>query len=478
MVIILFLLFVAVPSLAADRQKTPLPFSPDDSLEAVREKIKHNGYTFTVDHNWVVDMSPEMRREFFSRHPSRSARLGQAGLAEDIGPLAEHLGKALPSSFDWRSYNGHSYIGPIRDQGQCGSCYAFAACAAAEGTYNWANGLVDGNCADFSESFVIWCLGSLEEYNQHFYGCDGADYDYMELEALVVEGVCNESAYPYTTVQPSSCTHWNDPRTTFFGWRRINCGDIDAMKTAIMTYGVVDAAVYASQPAFMGYSGGIYEDSLTACDNTPCYYAQTDHAISLVGWDDNGDPENNGYWILRNSWGTTWGENGYMRIKYRSARASCESAYLFLNSSQPTPTPSGPTPTPLPGRLSVTLNKSTYQPGDILTIDVSFLGADLDWDGYVVLSGPGGVYSVLGSNLKKGVYPIVSNAMETHAPFSGRVFSMEVPYGVQGSYECICAILPTGTAATMNNARGPFSQMAETPFQVSQYRDRRPAASP
>jgi hypothetical protein len=214
---------LAPPGNAAERQNTVLALEPNDSLETMRAKIRHNGYTFTVDHNWVYDMPEEMKRSFFSR---REPRVSSAAL-DDLGPLNERLGKAaLPASFDWRDHNGHSYIGPVKDQGYCGSCYAFAACAAAEGTYNFFLGLYDGSCIDFSESFIIWCLGRLPEYNSHFFGCDGADYTYAELQALVDDGVCSESDFPYTTFDPGSCTHWGDPVTKFQAWYRLPCNDV------------------------------------------------------------------------------------------------------------------------------------------------------------------------------------------------------------------------------------------------------------
>ncbi|GAF72007.1 unnamed protein product, partial [marine sediment metagenome] len=208
-------------------------FEEGDSLEELRDKIQQNGYNFTVDHNWVYDMSPEEKEQFFSRRDSGFFEGIDA--SEDIGPLAGQLReKQLPSQFDWRNYDGHSYIGDIKNQGSCGSCYAFGACAAAEGTYNWAMGLYDANCTDLSESFIIWCLGSLPEYYPHFYGCDGADWDYYELTALTVEGICSEADFPYQT-SPGCGDHWDDPRITFDSWHRIPCGDIEAIKTAIMT---------------------------------------------------------------------------------------------------------------------------------------------------------------------------------------------------------------------------------------------------
>ena len=303
-----------------------LKFEADDTIEEIRGKIEHNGYNFTVDHNWVYDMPTEAKETFFRRRLPLSPR--DDHFSDEIGPLAAvHLDRQLPSSFDWRNHNGHSCIGPIRDQGSCGSCYAFAACAAAEGTYNWANGLYDANCVDFSESYIIWCLGRLLEYNSHFFGCWGADYDYYELEALTVKGITSESDFPYTTSDPGSCTHWENPTTTFQSWHRITCNDIEAIKTAIMTYGVVDAAVFVTS-AFQAYESRVYEDSNTSCSSDPCYYTPTNHAIALVGWDDNPPEGGGGCWILRNSWGTEWGEFGYMRIRYTSALVACEATYL------------------------------------------------------------------------------------------------------------------------------------------------------
>jgi len=150
---LLLSVFMCASIVSAQMNLDEIPiFGPDDTLEDIRDKIEENGFQFTVDNNWVYDMSREEKDILFSRRPSA----GSVEPAGDLGPLEKHLGlDVLPDSFDWRSHNGHSYIGSIRNQGSCGSCYAFGANAAAEGTYNVANGLVDGNCVDFSESFII-----------------------------------------------------------------------------------------------------------------------------------------------------------------------------------------------------------------------------------------------------------------------------------------------------------------------------------
>ncbi|MCG8411701.1 MAG: hypothetical protein MI739_10500 [Bacteroidales bacterium] len=89
------------------------------------------------------------------------------------------VNRTLLVSFDWRSHNGHSYIGGVRDQG---SCYAFGA--AIEGTYNYAKGKYDNNVIDFSEAYITWCLGAMSQYSSHFNGCNGADYDYCSYNIL------------------------------------------------------------------------------------------------------------------------------------------------------------------------------------------------------------------------------------------------------------------------------------------------------
>lgn len=186
----------------------------------------------------------------------------------------------MPASFDLRNRNGKRYIGFPRDQASCGACYAFAACASAESTYNWAMEHNDKGCVNYSESFIIWCLAGLPQYINHFWGCLGADYEYKELEALVNYGTCSEEDFPYTT-SPCMCAYWGVPLTNFSAWYRIGCGDSDTIKAAIMTYGAVDAAVYVTD-AFLLYSGGIFTDSQTTCPYG--YYTGTNHAVALVGW--------------------------------------------------------------------------------------------------------------------------------------------------------------------------------------------------
>ncbi len=231
-----------------------------------------------------------------------------------------------PSSFDLRDINGHSYIGTVRDQGSCGSCYAFGALAAAESVYNRHHSLYDTAAIDLSESFIIWSLSPLYE---GFDGCNGASWDYEELTGIVEHGVPLEADFPYVTSDPGPDNHhWDAPRTSFAEWYRIPPNDIETAKRVIQNLGVVDAAVLVDGD-FDGYTGGIFQNTNTVIDDIVPYYSSTNHAVSLVGWEDDPGDAGMGYWILRNSWGTGWGEDGYMRIRYTSAKASMEVSYIL-----------------------------------------------------------------------------------------------------------------------------------------------------
>ncbi len=300
-----------------------LPFLQNETISEIRDKIIANGYQFTVSENWVTRLSVEERRKLLSRHAPPASRYHLRSV--DDGPLVVRSATELPASFDWRDVAGHSYIGPIRDQGYCGSCYAFGACAAAEGVYNYAMGKYDDECLDLSEAFLAFCL---DQHYDGYNGCDGSDYDYDELQALVDLGVCLEASYPYSDVDEGCVDGSEDAlRAKYAGWYRILCGDVRAIKSALMTYGVLDVAVLVTS-AFEAYQSGVFVDSNTECGCDPCYYTDTNHCVALVGWEDtsfNGD----GYWILRNSWGRSWGEDGYMRIAYRSAHVACEACYVI-----------------------------------------------------------------------------------------------------------------------------------------------------
>ena len=343
--VMLLLIFCFTGTKTAAQDK--IPFGSNDTLEEIQAKIQHNGYSFEVGHNWVFDLTPEEKARMFParRAPAPEKRI----IAPHSDIILKATGLTTAAKFDWRDYNGHSYIGPIRNQGKNGTCYSFGACAAAESTYNFANGLYDGNCVDFAEMYIIWTLSSELPYNGQFNNDrqgSGAGNDFYELYALTksgsprgsvgYEGLCFEAAFPYSDskTSPSAEVIANSktfPRVTFKQFNRVypaNYADTtEQIKTAISTYGCVDVEV-SCDPAFLAYKSGVYENTNTQPDASPYYYSQQGHCVSLVGWDDNPPEGGGGCWILRNEWGPNWGENGYMRIRYFSAMVNTAAAYL------------------------------------------------------------------------------------------------------------------------------------------------------
>ena len=223
----------------------------------------------------------------------------------------------LPSAFDWRTYNGCT---PIRNQGGCGSCWAFATVGAME----CAIRIREAQSVDLSEQWLLSC-------NLDGWDCDGGWYAHAYHEWATDPcggtGAVLETAFPYVAWQrPCACPYphqyWID------SWSHIN-GGVEEMKRAILEYGPISVSVYVNS-AFQAYHGGIFNS---------CANGTINHSVVLVGWDDaQGE---GGVWILRNSWGAGWGESGYMRIPfgcsqigyapcyidYRPVRISCESNF-------------------------------------------------------------------------------------------------------------------------------------------------------
>jgi cathepsin L len=205
---------------------------------------------------------------------------------------------ATAASFDWRRYNK---VTPIRDQGNCGSCWAFAVAGTYESSY-----LIRNNRAtDTSEQALLSCSGAGN--------CGGGDrsaaYTYM-----VGHGYGAEAAFPYTHTDAPCHTYPVTAKPVAWGFVNptVEIPTVAALKQAIVEHGPISVSVNATA-AFQGYAGGIFYQAAPSIN--------TNHAVVLIGWDDS-----KGAWLLRNSWGTGWGETcgygaerGYMWIAYNSS---------------------------------------------------------------------------------------------------------------------------------------------------------------
>ena len=196
-------------------------------------------------------------------------------------------------TFDWRMYN---VVNPVRNQGQCGSCWAFATTANAESV--WA--IHTGSLYDLSEQYLVDCATGPEYLNM---GCHGGNMD-SAFKYMINNKQCNETDYPYVsgfTESKGKCHSCNE-FTHFSSCYDVVPNNQVSLKLAVLRNPVV-IGIEADTYYFQSYSSGILTSEL--CGTT------IDHAVEIVGFGiDNGVK----YWSVRNSWGEDWGENGYFRI--------------------------------------------------------------------------------------------------------------------------------------------------------------------
>lgn len=223
----------------------------------------------------------------------------QNGEIKDCGYNPQR-GESTPSQLDWRNSHlnprGIKAVNDIKNQQQCGSCWAFSTIASVEGAWALSNSLpASAPLVSLSEQQLVDC--SAKEGNQ---GCNGGLMDQGFQYIIDNNGVCSETEYPYKA-QDGQCIKCKTVAriSSYFDVQPMN-------ETAILVAiqnGPLSIAIEADQQSFQFYSGGIYSD--IECGTN------LDHGVNLVGY---GNENGKDYWILRNSWGTTWGENGYMRI--------------------------------------------------------------------------------------------------------------------------------------------------------------------
>lgn len=238
--------------------------------------------------------------------------LGLLKGGEKLPPGKEFSG-SVPSSFDWRHYEGKDWTTRIKDQGMCGSCYAFGIYSAMESCIKIKSNKPN-LYIDLSEQFMVSCgtnwMGGI-------FGCEGA-YLSSILDFIEIFGAIPESCLPYTSgngfLPPCSdkCQDWEDFIYEIDGWGSVFPSQ-SSLKNALIQYGPLTTGMEIYEN-FLTYSNGIYN---------PTGDFLGYHLVSIVGYND--DP---GYWVCKNSWGRDWGENGWFRIKYDVCEIEEETLYL------------------------------------------------------------------------------------------------------------------------------------------------------
>lgn len=289
-----------LPDDTATIQQSTQPWLSDADITTLQIQGIQEGWTFTIGKNTATD-----------RPLSELCGLVEPKdwwVNASFDPCLPT--QEVPSHFDWRELSG---CPPVRDQGGCGSCWAFGTVGPLE-----CNILItDHKEVDLSEQWLVSC-------NRNGWGCNGGwwahDYHQWKTDRFNGTGAVLESSFPYEArdlpcdgpyQHPYQIDSWH-----YIGWSQ-GIPSTDAIKQAIMTYGPVSVSI-AVTGAFGGYTGGVF--------NVDDPQAPINHAVTLVGWDDN--QGTNGVWFLRNSWGPGWGEGGYMRIEYRCCKVGFAACYV------------------------------------------------------------------------------------------------------------------------------------------------------
>lgn len=247
------------------------------------ERENNKGLNYTLGLNQFSDLTNE---EFSAKMVGGyKPSLRQEGVKST--PWVD-LDIVAADSIDWVEKGG---VNSVKNQQQCGSCWAFSTVAAVEGAYFVSSGTL----LSLSEQELVSCDKGDD-------GCNGGLMD-NAFKFLETTGLCTEAEYPYTAGggKRGECQKSCTPQVKVTSFVDVPSGKEDKLKQAL-TQQPVSVAIDAEGFHFQAYSGGVFDK---------CAGTQLDHGVAAVGYGtDGGKP----YWKVRNSWGSTWGEKGYIRM--------------------------------------------------------------------------------------------------------------------------------------------------------------------
>jgi KDEL-tailed cysteine endopeptidase len=253
--------------------------------ENIHNIVLHNldfTQNFTMGINQFTDLTAEEFKQMYV-----------SGLKTEVGSYGcksfSSSDASAPASVDWRNEQA---VTSVKDQGQCGSCWTFSATGAIEGA--WA--ISTGQLVDLSEQEMVDCATGIA-YGSH--GCNGGQME-GAFKFVIANGQCSLASYPYTA-KDGTCQKCSAVA------KITSCSDVKpndqiSLKAAVAQQPVA-VAIEADTRYFQSYSSGILTS--TSCGTT------LDHGVLVVGY---GEENGQKYWLVKNSWGTSWGDKGYVKI--------------------------------------------------------------------------------------------------------------------------------------------------------------------
>lgn len=259
-----------------------------DNLRFIDEHNSQNR-SYKLGLNRFADLTnQEYRAMYLGTRTDATRRLMKSRVASQRYTFK--AGDQLPESVDWRRLGA---VNPIKDQGRCGSCWAFSTIAAVEGI----NQIVTGELISLSEQELVDCD---KAYNG---GCNGGLMDYAFQFIIQNGGIDTEKHYPYLGVD-STCdlSRKNSKVVSIDGYEDVSPYDEKSLKKAV-AHQPVSVAIEAGGRPFQLYQSGVFSGE---CGS------ELDHGVVAVGY---GTENGMDYWLVRNSWGTAWGEEGYVKLE-------------------------------------------------------------------------------------------------------------------------------------------------------------------
>lgn len=255
--------------------------------------------TFKMGMNQFADLSGDDFRNYVHGHSGSCMETRTVQERVEMDDPMDFDGVEAPDAIDWTDKDGESYVSAVKNQGQCGSCWAFSTTGAIEARTAIKNGVTGDDIVTLSEQQLIDCSKS---YGNK--GCSGGLMDNAFKYVEAAGGLCTEEDYPYTAkngliCEASRCSNAkNDPIASYEDVR----ADSEEALMAAVAEGPVSIAIEADEKNFQFYKSGVLSASCGV---------KLDHGVLVVGY---GEMDGQKFWKVKNSWGATWGVDGYIML--------------------------------------------------------------------------------------------------------------------------------------------------------------------